>query len=315
MTISPGSKVGLAGAFDEIGDRHRARRDRLAFEPRNLDHAVHGDDRRRAVGGRRGVDDIAGERRLLADLVVGEPHRAMGHRREMGAQRFVIEELLVDDVGAEPHLAVRDRIARQLLDAAQVDQRGQMHIASPALARPGQDVGRAGHQSGAGRRRCPKAQRLGEARRHQIVVIGQHAASKRRDGASTMEHEPRNQRGTLPLPWEPPRNTINEHSRRPGRPKAEPGSTRISAVISICCEHSRPRLKAGATTAFFDDFVIQSLFCRGLPGQGVRQNTWQCHCVAGSSVGTSSYSAAIRCAAACSFFTTTLIASSTRSLA
>ena len=57
----------------------------------------------------------------------------------------------------------------------------------------------------------------------------------------------------------------NGHICRPGRPKAEPGSTSLSANASVRCEQSRPRLTAGVTSEFVASSLIASLSQRSPP--------------------------------------------------
>ncbi len=62
---------------------------------------------RRAVGRGRGIDDIAADGRGVADLVVGEPHRAARHARQRARQRVVVEKALDRRGRAEAHAAAR----------------------------------------------------------------------------------------------------------------------------------------------------------------------------------------------------------------
>ena len=128
---------GLVGPDDEIDKRHGPPPARGG----QLDLGVMRDQAGRDVGRRRSVDDIAADGGLGADLVVGEPDRAARHGRERARQRRIVEETLDRRRGAEPHALVVDRPFAQLRDFRDVDQRGDIDIARPALARPRQRVG------------------------------------------------------------------------------------------------------------------------------------------------------------------------------
>ena len=114
VTISSGPSAVLPGPCMKSVDGHGPRFDPSRIQPRDFDLAIQRQDRRRAVGGGRGIDDIARERRLLPDLVVGEPDRAIRHAGQMAAQRLVFQKLLIDDIGAQPDLAALDPVAVQL---------------------------------------------------------------------------------------------------------------------------------------------------------------------------------------------------------
>ncbi len=103
---------GLAGAGDELRSSGILRR---AILPLRRDAssttascAISGG---MASAGRRGVDDVAADGGRLADLVVGEPHRAPRHGGQRRAERGIVEEALDRRGRAEPHARRRRRAA------------------------------------------------------------------------------------------------------------------------------------------------------------------------------------------------------------
>ena len=66
----------------------------------------------RAVGRRRCIDDIAADRRLRADLIVGEPHRAARHAGQRARKRRIVEKTLDRGRGADAHMALGRPAAR-----------------------------------------------------------------------------------------------------------------------------------------------------------------------------------------------------------
>ena len=69
------------GAGNELVELHAPALDFSAGAFRQLDFRVIRDQRRRYVSRRRGVDDVAADGGLRANLFVGEPHRAARHAR------------------------------------------------------------------------------------------------------------------------------------------------------------------------------------------------------------------------------------------
>ena len=142
-----GLERGLAGTGDEIRERHAAADDLAVVPRRQLDLGLMRDQGRGAVGGRRSIDDIAADGRGLADLVVGEPHRAARHAGQRARERR--------DRRGSAGSAWRRRCARgasptvrsrQLGDAGHIDQHRNIDVAGAPFARPRQRIGRARDQ-------------------------------------------------------------------------------------------------------------------------------------------------------------------------
>ncbi len=165
---------GAVGAGDEIGELHAAADDLAAVVFRQLHFRFMRDQAGRGVGGGRGVDDIAADGRLRADLVVGEPHRATRHRRQCAAELWVVEETLDGGGGAEPHALVVDAQFIELGDFGNVDQHRDIDVAGAALARPGKRVGAAGDDTATAAMLRQGGEGLGERRRRQVFVAGEH---------------------------------------------------------------------------------------------------------------------------------------------
>ena len=128
----------------------------------------------RSVGRRRGIDDIAADGRLRADLVVGKPHRAARHGRQSADERGIVEEALDWRGGAKPHARVTDGYFTQFRDFRDVDQHRDMDIAGAALARPGQRIGRARDDAIAPAMCLHRGKGLAKRARRQIFVAGEH---------------------------------------------------------------------------------------------------------------------------------------------
>jgi hypothetical protein len=129
----------LAGADDEFGQRHAAPADFAVATRGQFDHRIVGEQRRRAVGGRRGIHQIAADGGGLADLVVGEPHRAARHLGQRLHQHRIVEEALHRRRRAEADPIAVTPARRHLGDSRDVDEDRDVDVVGPALARPRQE--------------------------------------------------------------------------------------------------------------------------------------------------------------------------------
>ena len=124
VTSSPGCEGGHAGAHEEVVERdHAARRPARAHAPRR----VVDQQRRRRVGRRRRVADVAGQRRAVADLDRSDEARRLDQRRERAPASPAESWMSVITVPAEMRTrpaTSRDR-RRQLRDALDVDHHGR----------------------------------------------------------------------------------------------------------------------------------------------------------------------------------------------
>ena len=110
----PSCSAVLPGPVMNSIERHLAPHDPAAAARRQLHPRLMGDQRRRAVGGRRGVDDVAADGGGLPDLVVGEPHRAARHGGQRRTSAGIVEETLDRRGGAQPHARAIDAALAQL---------------------------------------------------------------------------------------------------------------------------------------------------------------------------------------------------------
>ena len=165
---------GPVRAGDEIGKRHAA----PAARRGQLDRGLMRNETRRGVGGGRGIDDIAADRRLRPDLVVGEPDRAAGHGRQRAGERRVVEEALDRRGSAEAHAVAVHAAFVELRDFGHVDQRRDMHVARPTLARPGESVGAAGDHAITPAVLRHRGEGFIERSRRQVAVASEHVAPR-----------------------------------------------------------------------------------------------------------------------------------------
>ena len=162
------------GADDELVELHAPAQDFAAGAFRQLDFRVIGDQHRRYVSRRRGVDDVAADGGLRANLFVGEPHRAALHARQRAGERGIVEKALDRRRGAEPHAAVVDAQFAQIRNARHIDQHRDFHVARPALARPGQRIGAAGHNPVTAAVALHRGKGLIQRARRQILFADKH---------------------------------------------------------------------------------------------------------------------------------------------
>ncbi len=126
------------GTGDEITHRHLAP---AAFGHEFYDR-IMSDQARRHICGRRSVDDIAADRRLRTNLIVREPYGTARHFGQRAAKGRVIEKPLDWCCRAKTDPVVSDLPLIQLRNFRDVYQHRNVDVASPALARPRQRVGR-----------------------------------------------------------------------------------------------------------------------------------------------------------------------------
>ena len=158
-------------ASDEIGKRHAA----PAARGGQLDRGLMRNETRRGVGGGRGIDDIAADRRLRPDLVVGEPDRAAGHGRQRAGKLGVVEKALDRRGSAEAHAVAVHAAFVELGDFGHVDQRRNMHVPRPALARPRISVGAARDHAITPAVLRHRGEGFIERSRRQVGVAGEHS--------------------------------------------------------------------------------------------------------------------------------------------
>ncbi|SRR5690606_13312565 len=94
-------------------------------------------------------------------------------------QHLVSQELLEHDIGAKPDTPVGHLIARQLGNAADVDQHRHMNVTCPTLTSPGQDVRCASHDSAAPAMGLELGECIAERRDCQVFIAEEHFSPKR----------------------------------------------------------------------------------------------------------------------------------------
>jgi hypothetical protein len=164
----------MIGSGDELLELHAPAHEFTASTFRQLDVRVIGDQRRRYVSRRRGVDDVAADGGLRTNLFVGKPHRAARHAGQRAGKRGIVEKALDRRRGAEPHMVVVHARFAQIRNAGHIDQHRNFHVSCPALARPGQRVGAAGHNAVTAAVALHRGKGLIQRARRQILFADKH---------------------------------------------------------------------------------------------------------------------------------------------